>query len=419
MRAIAFILSLILIFMIPWEDVVNLPGLGTVARSMGLVVALFWVATVLYSGRVRKPSLFHIMACLFVLWNALSILWSGNADRTAVQILTLAQLLGLTFILWDLYTTRAALWIGLEMYILGAYVALGSAVANYFSGSAYYFERFSATGTNPDDLGIILALGIPIAWYLAVSINIGRGNTLLKLINYLYIPAALLGIALSGTRTALIAAVPGLVFGVASLTRLRLWARVAIFLSLLVAVYFLLPFVPLTSVQRLSTTGSELAGGDLNGRTTIWRQGFASFAEHPLIGVGSSMFRSVNTVGKMVGKVAHNSFLSILVEVGLVGFLLFGIMLAIVVAQAWRQPRWEAAFWLTILATWAIGASTLTWENRKPTWLFLSLVVVSANLVMQQNKSAAKTPQQLVNNTASTAGRRHVLIGAATPRVGK
>ena len=38
----------------------------------------------------------------------------------------------LVFILWDLYTTRSALLAGLQAYILGAYVAVGSAVNNYF-----------------------------------------------------------------------------------------------------------------------------------------------------------------------------------------------------------------------------------------------------------------------------------------------
>jgi hypothetical protein len=38
--------------------------------------------------------------------------------------------------------------------------------------------------------------------------------------------------------------------------------------------------------------------------------------------------------------------------------------------------RWrEAALWSVVLAVWAIGASTLTWEHRKPTWLLAALVM--------------------------------------------
>jgi hypothetical protein len=154
---------------------------------------------------------------------------------------------------------------------LGAYIALGSAVSNFIGGSAYYthYDRFSAGDTNPDGFGFILALGIPVAWYLANSKSATKWGGLFKLINYAYIPAALLGIALSGTRTAMIAAIPGMAFGLASLTRLKLWAKVAIFLFLVSAGLILQPYVqPLRSFQRLGTTGAEITGRS-NNRTII------------------------------------------------------------------------------------------------------------------------------------------------------
>ncbi len=54
-----------------------------------------------------------------------------------------------------------------------------------------------------------------------------------------------------------------------------------------------------------------------------------------------NMFCSVNSVGK----VAHSSFLSVLVEVGLIRFALFGITLTIVVIQGLGQPKWDSSFW--------------------------------------------------------------------------
>jgi O-antigen ligase len=89
------------------------------------------------------------------------------------------------------------------------------------------------------------------------------------------------------------------------------------------------------------------------------------------------MYRSVNSMGK----VAHNSFISVLVEVGLVGFVIFGIILMIAFFTAWKLPRWDSFFWLTVLMVWTIGASTLTWEFRKTTWLFLSLIIANSALI--------------------------------------
>lgn len=212
---------------------------------------------------------------------------------------------------------------------------------------------------------------------------------MLRIANFAFIPAAFLGLALSGTRTASVAAVVGMAFGLASLRRLRPAARIAVLLVLAYAVYALLPIVqPLRSFERLGTTTIEVTEGDLNGRIAQWRQGFASVAEHPLLGVGSNMYRSVNTVQKE----AHNSFISVAVELGLVGFVLFAAVLMIVVMYAFKQPRWERNFWLTVLAVWAIGASTLTWEHRKTTWLFMTLLVASAALTSRRERAVTGRP---------------------------
>jgi len=389
MRRIAFALSLVFIFLIPWEGMVRLPW-GTVAKVLGLAVGGFWMTTIIFTGRLRKIHPFHVMVCLFVLWNAVSVFWSANPNRALAHLRTWTQTLVLVFILWDLYTTRAAISAGLQAYILGAYVAIGSAVYNYFTGNVFYtnYQRFSPGETNPDGFGFILALGIPLAWYLAASKSTSRMGPLWKFVNYAYVPAAFLGLALSGTRTALIASLVGMAFGLASLTRLRLWARIVIFLLLTSAVIILLPYVQsLESFQRLGTTTAELTQGDLNNRTNNWREGLDSFVEHPFIGIGSNMYRTVNRLGK----VAHNSYLSVLVELGLIGFFLFAIILAIAFAQAWRHPsKWDRGFWLTVLAVWAIGSSTLTWEHRKTTWLFLSFIVASAVLARYRKRKTHK-----------------------------
>ena len=391
MRTIAFALSLAFIFCIPWEGVVNLPvlsigGSSTGAKMIGLALAAIWVLSVLITGRVRKPEPFHIVVCIFVLWNAVSVFWSADPNNTAAHVLTWVQLIGFVLIVWDLYTTRAAILAGLQAFIIGEYVAVGIAVANYLSGNVFYthHQRFSpAAETNPDGFGFIVVLGVPVAWYLAASTSNTRPSHWFKLANYAYIPAAFLGLALSGTRTALIAAIPGMAFGLASLTRLTFRTRVAIFLLLTSTILVLLPHVqPMSSFQRLGTTYAELTEGDLNNRTNNWREGLESFAEHPLLGVGSNMYRSVSSLGKQ----AHNSFLSVLVEVGLIGFGLFTTILLLAVIQAWGHSTWDKSFWLSLLMVWAIGASTLTWEHRKTTWLFLGLVIASAALTSHHDE---------------------------------
>jgi O-antigen ligase len=141
----------------------------------------------------------------------------------------------------------------------------------------------------------------------------------------------------------------------------------------------------LRSFQRFDTISTELTQGDLNNRTNNWRDGFDTFLEHPFLGVGGNKYRSVNDLYH----VAHNSYLSVLVEHGLIGFVLFAGILMISVINAIRQPKRDAMFWLTVLLVWALGAFTLTWEDRKSTWLLLSLLTASAALAQPPTENAA------------------------------
>ena len=112
-----------------------------------------------------------------------------------------------------------------------------------------------------------------------------------------------------------------------------------------------------------------------------------SYAYRRVLVFASNMFCSVNSVGK----VAHSPFLSVLVEVGLIRFALFGITLTIVVIQGLGQPKWDSSFWLTVLLVWALTASFMSWEQRKQTWLFLSLVIVSAVLSVRGDEFSLRT----------------------------
>jgi hypothetical protein len=416
MQRLVYRLSLVFIFSVAWEGLVRLPGIGTLAKLVGLALGLCWVTNAIMTGRIRRPDPFVFAAGAFVVWVALSVFWSADETRSIHHVFTWVQALGLVVVLWDVYRTRAAVRAGLQAYVLGAYVAVGGAIANYFGSNPFYthYDRFSVGDTNPDGFGFIIALGIPVAWYLASSVGTTRAQRRFRALNFAFIPAAFLGLALSGTRTAAVAAGVGMVFGLASLTRLRPAARIAILLVLAYAFFALLPVVaPLKSFQRLGTTATEATQGDLNGRIDQWRQGLDSFWQHPFIGVGTDMYRSVNTLGK----VAHNSFVSILVELGLVGIVLFGIVLLTVVLNALGQPRWDRNFWLTVLVVWTLGASTLTWEYRKTTWVFFTLLVAGAAVARSERASRAAGFAETASGVAGRdlAGGHpvHASMGAA------
>ena len=138
---------------------------------------------------------------------------------------------------------------------------------------------------------------------------------------------------------------------------------------------------PSSSRQRLATLHAEASAGTLHNRTRIWKAGLRVARSHPLLGVGSGAYaRAVEPqlgVPAIPGHayVAHNAYLSLLVECGLVGLGLFVLLLAALAAYVWIMPSMERAVWSVVLGMWMLGISVLTWEHRKPGWLFFGLIL--------------------------------------------
>lgn len=390
MRSIAFWLSLLMIFVIPWENMITTgSSVTTGAKLVGLVVAAFWVATVAVTGRFRKPHPFHIVVGLYLIWNAFTLFWTVDVGLTTSRLQTYFQLAAMVFILWDLYETSAKLLAGLQAYILGAYVAVGGTLYNYGLDAGRNSLRFAAGGFNVNDLGIILALGIPVAWYLIVSVSSRERPYLLTLLNYAYLPAAVLAILLTASRAALLATVPGLLFIIWSLRRLSVIQRMLVFSASVLALSVFQEIVPQPSILRLTTIASSDGFDALGGRLDIWSEGLAVFSEHPLVGVGSGAFRAATELGRS----AHNFALSLLVELGIIGFGIFVFILVMAFYYARRQPKLRSQLWLTFLLVWMLGAATHNWEHRKQTWLFLSFVFVGAGLAAKLKDPEALHPE--------------------------
>lgn len=142
----------------------------------------------------------------------------------------------------------------------------------------------------------------------------------------------------------------------------------------------LLWLIPDTSWARLSTFGEQLNTGDLNLRTTIWSAGVAEFLRHPLLGIGEGAYQVASARYLGENFVAHNTFVSVLVELGIVGFTVFVAVLGRTALAVIRMKGEDRAMWVAVFATWLVGVQTATWEAQKVTWLLIACALaVSRN----------------------------------------
>ena len=377
MRQIAFWLSLLLISAIPWENSAKFDGVGSLAKLIGVALAVMWAAAVARSGEFRGFRLFHGLALLFMLWNGVSMLWSVDVDGTAERARTYAQTLVLVVVLWDLYRTPESLRAGMQAYVLGAFVCVGLLAHAYFFQGGADARRLTAVGFNPNVAAFGLVLGLPMAWYLARLDETWRRKRLLRWLNLIYLPAAMLAMVQTGARSAMVSALFAFAFMALSLGRLKPSTRVAFLVAVVAGPALALPYLSLEKVERIVSTGDEVGDASFGGREAVWSEGLELLAARPWLGIGSGGF---TTAAVETRKAPHNFVVSLLVEVGIIGFSLFAAVIAATALAALRQERWLRRLWLTLLLIWVLNAAVHNYEDKKHTWVYFSFVAIGAGL---------------------------------------
>lgn len=368
-------LLVVLVFTIPWEKSVWVPAIGSIAHLVGLTAFAAGVAAAIRRRQLRRPNAAILLAAVFVLWSGLTYFWSFDGAATRNRVLTLVELLGMLWLIWDQCRGPARQVQLISAYVCGSVVASGIAFWRYSHDIQTYYQRYAAGGFDPNDFGLVLAIAIPLALSLALG-----GREWARWWWLASVPALIAAVLLTASRGALMATLAALLFAVWTWRRGDWTYRIA---TLIFAggLALSLRSGPAPQRQRLATIGHEISAGTLHDRTRIWKAGLRVLRRHPIRGVGSGAYpKAVEPwLGMPTVKgfpyVAHNTFLSVLVECGGIGFAIGGLLLAALAFFVWSMAPPERALWTVVAAVWTVGVFTLTWEHYKPTWLVMALIM--------------------------------------------
>jgi O-antigen ligase len=392
MSSVAYLCLWLFTFTIPWENSVVLPGIGTISKLLVFVTAAVGLLAILARGRVRPPATFHLLAASFAIWVGLSSAWSTDPRESVNRFMILAGLATIPWLVWELVVTQSRRRNLLQAYVLGAYISACYILLNYSAGvsttgstgevSQEVTGRYSVEGFNPNSLGFLLVLAIPIAWHLGLT----HRNPILRWVNRLYMPIGTLATLLTGSRGALVVLAVALLIVPATLGRLSIGLKVAVLTVITASVVAAGIFVPPVTWARLATTADEIESGSLNERRVIWEAGLELFPRHPIGGVGAGGFPQAVRPFLGYKGMAHNTFLSVLLEEGIVGLTLFVLMFVSIYFHARSAPPEERRFVLILLLVFTIGLLPRNWEFDKPTWLMFALLLapVSAPTFVRQ-----------------------------------
>lgn len=361
-----------LVFSLPLEKSIVFPGLGGISHAIGLTAFAAGAAAVARRRAFRPPNAALLLAAAFVAWGGFSWIWSAARPDTLVRFATMAQLLGMLWLIWELCRTAGAQAQLIQAFVAGAAVSSLWTIARAALNRQTNWRRFATVGFDPNDLGITLAVALVFALYLNTRTR-GPAVWLVRLAALLAIAAVLL----TASRTALVAALMSFVFAALAWRHTTVSQRLSAAALLLALIAGAVRLAPPAARARLATLPREAAQGTFHDRTRIWKAGLQLFKRHPVLGVGLGAYPKAAYPVLRIHYNAHNTYLSVLVETGLPGFVLWGLMLATLLWFAWLLEDSERALWLAALAVWGTAVLTVVWEHRKPTWLIFALIMTA------------------------------------------
>jgi O-antigen ligase len=331
--------------MFAYLEVLSVLGGVSLAKVAGALIVIAWVATVSTGGR-KERNLFTVhpaftyLVLAFLGWSAISVAWSESSSTALTSVSRYALNAFLLPIAFTAVRNRRDTMRILAAIVIGASVAAISAIVAPPPPESAIYGRAAGTVGDPNELAAALLVGLAIAAAFAVNRHISPP---LRTLASVSATLCLIGILLSLSRGGLLGAACALLIAVVVGGRWR--GRVLALSGVLavLAVGYFAFFASLPAKQRVVDVGAE--GG--TGRLDLWTVGLRMIEAHPLNGIGSGEF-PVSSVHYLLRpgliqngafilstpKVAHNTYLNITAELGIVGGILFVAMIVFCVGCA-------------------------------------------------------------------------------------
>jgi O-antigen ligase len=392
-RSVLLIPLVVYVFILFFDDTSFVFDFGTAPKWLGALAAAA-IGLRLLRGRPRlSPPRVAGWLMLMIFWSLLTILWSINTYESQPGFITLGSVVLTTIVIGMAPFSERE-----ESLIRDVVIAAGAcaAILALRYGSGQWLESGDVSSrlgmdlvtdqfaANPNELALSLLL--PMAMALGGILTPGR--LIRQVLSFGAFVAMVVALVLTQSRGGLLGL--GALLATAAVGLRIARARLIVVAAVLFAVLWQTAPIILARFQ-----GADFETGA--GRSEIWLAGLRAWADHWLIGSGVGTFpfayRAVVLVhgGGTTGwyaRDAHNVYLNVAVELGIIGFLFFcGAMWHSyrALSNVKKHRPIEPLFVRAALAGLLVGAFFSNVIRAKWFWFTITLSMIAARSAVAQD----------------------------------
>ena len=312
---------------------------------------IFFIAVCVYNIIRKHKGRLRVFDQTYIKWGALwvglcfiSVLWSVDKDSTLAYTLSVFQVVLIGILATSQIKNEDTLDF-LERLFIFAGVVLSLRLFIVTPTSSWGTSRFgTAIGMHENTI----AVNLLISEFLAIKrfMTVGKSEHVLKKTYYiLSVLVFCVVIFLTASRKAAILMIVGpalmLLFNGEKVSKKAKY--VAIVLVAVVIFFNIVDYLPINfdfATRRIESIFDSLQGNGVIDASARERQylmltAFNTFSNHPILGVGLNCSRVFNTVHLY----AHDNYLEILADLGIVGFVVYYSLYWVIIKKCWKGRR--------------------------------------------------------------------------------
>lgn len=350
---------------------------GPITRYLIFIISFMFLYS--YHGRIRK-SIYVFFILLWFLFKLLSIIWSNQSNDDVSR--TLLSQIGVVLLFVSLCSQLQSRKLLVLFIQVNYWCSLLFGVLTLLFHKSYISDVYASrqvltlfgTQNDPNNCAVFLCIGISIAVYSLVT------EKRMKILSIAVVLINSYGVLLSGSRMGfvllgVIASTVVLIPNTKDKFIIKTFIYKLFIISLVFAIgrWIINRYLPVASLERMLAF-EEYSDG--SGRMLKWSLAIEGFKERPVFGWGWGGY-------DFVGSVIHNTYLTMLCDVGLVGFLLFIIPL---IQLAFYLLKNKCQLGILLLVNGLVSGFFLDAINKRFFW---NTILIAVLLVEYYEKNDA------------------------------